>query len=72
MFVESDSFRVFLDSGLLEGMTSEKLWYVHTKVTFRRNDAEIELQGTVNSKKSAQNKELQCSIFNSPGSRRLP
>jgi hypothetical protein len=42
LFVESDSFRVFLDSGLLEDMTSEKLWYVHTKVTFRRHDAEID------------------------------
>ena len=38
LFVESDSFTVFLDSGLLEDMTSEKLWYVHTKVTFRRDD----------------------------------
>ena len=59
LFVKSDSFTVFLDSGLLQDMTSEKVWHVHTEVTFRRGDAD-RLQGTVESKKTAENKDLQC------------
>ncbi len=31
LFVESDAFRVFLDSGLLEDVTSERIQYDPTK-----------------------------------------
>ena len=51
LLVTSESFRVFLDSGLLEDVTSEKLWYVHSKIIFRRDDVEIDCKVLYNQRR---------------------